>query len=154
MPCFRLFWDHWQAHLMPSSGYNFDFTLALILGSCYPCLYYGFYCEPHYRIGYVLLITLAGLGALTSFSYARNDNTLPPSGGLHCFKPGICKANPPSCANQSFHRPGSVQCLARLSLDALSRNRHPIPRNGLLLAPSRGNHVYHGGRTIVSLSPR
>jgi adiponectin receptor len=49
--------------LMPRSGYRYEFSPALILGSCYPCLYYGFYCEQHYRIGYILLITLAGLGA-------------------------------------------------------------------------------------------
>jgi hypothetical protein len=74
MQCFRLFWDHWLAPLIPPSTCNFDFTLALILGSCYPCLYYGFYCEPHYRIGYILLITLAGLGASSSLSYARTYN--------------------------------------------------------------------------------
>ena len=38
-------------------------TPALILGSFYPCLYYGFYCEPHFKIGYMLLITVVGLGA-------------------------------------------------------------------------------------------
>jgi len=47
-----------RCHALDYSG-----IIALILGSFYPCMYYGFYCEPHYRIGYVLLITLAGLAA-------------------------------------------------------------------------------------------
>jgi len=47
-----------RCHALDYSG-----IIALILGSFYPCVYYGFYCEQHYRIGYVLLITLAGLAA-------------------------------------------------------------------------------------------
>jgi hypothetical protein len=89
MRCCRLFWDHWQAPLMPSSGYNHDFCLALILGTYYPSLYYGFYCEPHYIIGYVLIITLVGLGASLSVCYSHNYNFLLPSGGIRCFEPGI-----------------------------------------------------------------
>jgi len=61
---------------IPCSRYHHDFAPALILGSFYPCVYYGFYCEQHYRIGYVLLITLAGLGAWPGFSYVRNYNFL------------------------------------------------------------------------------
>jgi adiponectin receptor len=37
------------------------FYLVLILGSFYPIIHYGFYCKPHYRIGYSLLLTFAGL---------------------------------------------------------------------------------------------
>ncbi|KAI0266105.1 HlyIII-domain-containing protein [Gloeopeniophorella convolvens] len=40
-----------------------DLTLALIIGSFYPCVYYGFYCEPFYKIGYLSVMTLAGIGA-------------------------------------------------------------------------------------------
>jgi adiponectin receptor len=74
MQRFRLFWDYRRAFLTSLSGYHHDSSLALILGSCYPCLYYGFYCEPHYRIGYLLLITLAGLGAWTSLYLAQLHN--------------------------------------------------------------------------------
>ncbi|KAF8474478.1 HlyIII-domain-containing protein [Russula ochroleuca] len=42
---------------------DYSGIIALIIGSFYPCVYYGFYCEPHYKIGYMLLITLAGLAA-------------------------------------------------------------------------------------------
>lgn len=63
MQRFRLFWDYWQAFSMLFLGHPHDFAVALILGSFYPCLYYGFYCETHYKIGYLLLITLASLGA-------------------------------------------------------------------------------------------
>ncbi|KAI0252467.1 hemolysin-III related-domain-containing protein [Lactifluus subvellereus] len=42
---------------------DYSGIIALILGSFYPCLYYGFYCESHYMIGYMLLITLVGLAA-------------------------------------------------------------------------------------------
>lgn len=58
----RLFWDNWHAFSMRFSGYHYDFVLALIIGSFYPCVYYGFYCDSHYKIGYLLLITLTGLG--------------------------------------------------------------------------------------------
>ncbi|KAH9998594.1 hemolysin-III related-domain-containing protein [Russula vinacea] len=37
--------------------------VTLIIGSFYPCVYYGFYCDSHYKIGYLLLITLTGLAA-------------------------------------------------------------------------------------------
>ncbi|KAI9507590.1 hemolysin-III related-domain-containing protein [Russula earlei] len=47
-----------RCHALDYSG-----IIALILGSCYPCIYYGFYCEPHVKIGYLSLITLAGLAA-------------------------------------------------------------------------------------------
>ncbi len=39
-----------------------DSSPVLILGSFYPCLYYGFLCEPRYKLCYSLLITAAGLG--------------------------------------------------------------------------------------------
>jgi len=42
---------------------DYSGIVALILGSCYPCLYYGFYCEPRYRTCYLMLITLASFAA-------------------------------------------------------------------------------------------
>jgi hypothetical protein len=59
---------------MRFSGYHNDSALVLILGSFYACLYYGFYCESRYKIGYMLLITLSGLGALASFNHAQRHN--------------------------------------------------------------------------------
>ncbi|KAI0287531.1 hemolysin-III related-domain-containing protein [Russula brevipes] len=47
-----------RCHALDYSG-----IIVLILGSHYPCLYYGFYCESHYKIGYLLLITVVGLVA-------------------------------------------------------------------------------------------
>jgi predicted membrane channel-forming protein YqfA (hemolysin III family) len=90
MQRFRLFWDHWHAFSMRFSGYHHDSALALIIGSFYPCVYYGFYCEPHYKIGYMLLITLAGLGAWPSLNHARHHNFFFfRSGCIHCFEPRI-----------------------------------------------------------------
>ena len=44
-----------QSNRMPSK-------LVLTVGSFYPCIYYGFYCEVHFQATYLTLITLAGLG--------------------------------------------------------------------------------------------
>ena len=74
---------------MRFSGYHNDFVLALIIGSFYPCVYYGFYCESHYKIGYLLLITLAGLGMWPSLNHARHYNNNFCSCCVHCFEPRI-----------------------------------------------------------------
>lgn len=42
---------------------DYSGIIVLILGSTYPCLYYGFFCEPYYRLCYLLLFTAAGLAA-------------------------------------------------------------------------------------------
>ncbi|KAH9973852.1 hemolysin-III related-domain-containing protein [Lactifluus volemus] len=42
-------------------AFDFSGIIVLILGSFYPIIHYGFYCKPHYRIGYSLLLTFAGL---------------------------------------------------------------------------------------------
>ncbi|SRR5216684_5036750 len=136
---FDAFWD-----------YHHDSAPALILGSFYPCLYYGFYCELQYKIGYLLLITLAGLGAWPGFDHTQRHHFFDSCGVLR-FEPRIFKTDPPVCANSSFYRTGLVQHPARLSFVALSWTIHPFPRNGLLLASRRGRDVYHGCPAIVSL---
>lgn len=42
---------------------DYSGIIVLIVGSVYPCLYYGFFCDPHYNFGYSLLFTAAGLAA-------------------------------------------------------------------------------------------
>ncbi|TFK73497.1 HlyIII-domain-containing protein [Pluteus cervinus] len=44
-----------------------DYTgiLVLIVGSTYPCLYYGFFCETYLQAFYLLFISCAGIGAGT-----------------------------------------------------------------------------------------
>uniref|UniRef100_A0A0W0FRI0 HlyIII-domain-containing protein n=1 Tax=Moniliophthora roreri TaxID=221103 RepID=A0A0W0FRI0_MONRR len=48
-----------------SRCHAFDYSGIIILtvGSFYPCLYYGFFCEPFFQVGYITSITLVGLGA-------------------------------------------------------------------------------------------
>lgn len=36
--------------------------IILIVGSSYPSLYYGFYCEAYLQTLYISLMTVAGLG--------------------------------------------------------------------------------------------
>lgn len=46
----------------------------LIVGSFLPCIYYGFYCEPHLKVIYLTIISLAGCGAayiVLSPTYSR-----------------------------------------------------------------------------------
>ncbi|KAJ4469816.1 HlyIII-domain-containing protein [Lentinula lateritia] len=48
-----------------SRCHAFDYTgiIVLNLGSHYPLLYYGFFCEPHYQLIYILTITVLNLAA-------------------------------------------------------------------------------------------
>ena len=34
----------------------------LTVGSFFPCIYYGFFCDPHYQILYLTSIVVAGFG--------------------------------------------------------------------------------------------
>ncbi|KZV67892.1 HlyIII-domain-containing protein [Peniophora sp. CONT] len=47
-----------RCHALDYSG-----IVVLIVGSFFPCIYYAFYCEPHYQALYLGIITTAGLGA-------------------------------------------------------------------------------------------
>ncbi|CEL51619.1 ADIPOR-like receptor SPBC12C2,09c OS=Schizosaccharomyces pombe (strain 972 / ATCC 24843) GN=SPBC12C2.09c PE=3 SV=1 [Rhizoctonia solani AG-1 IB] len=42
-----------------------DYTgiVVLTVGSFYPCVYYGFYCDPYLQTAYLFSITVAGIGA-------------------------------------------------------------------------------------------
>jgi len=44
-------------------AYDYSGIIILIVGSFYPAIYYGFFCEPHIQKLYLTLISLAGLGA-------------------------------------------------------------------------------------------
>ncbi|ETW77954.1 hypothetical protein HETIRDRAFT_325724 [Heterobasidion irregulare TC 32-1] len=44
-------------------AFDYSGIIVLTVGSFYPCIYYGFYCEVHFQATYLTLITLAGLGA-------------------------------------------------------------------------------------------
>jgi len=48
-----------------SQCHAFDYSgiVVLTVGSFYPCLYYGFFCEPRYQVLYIASITLVGTGA-------------------------------------------------------------------------------------------
>ncbi|KAI0642645.1 HlyIII-domain-containing protein [Trametes meyenii] len=37
--------------------------VVLTVGSFFPCIYYGFFCDPHYQAFYLSGISLAGIGA-------------------------------------------------------------------------------------------
>ncbi|KAF9078853.1 hemolysin-III related-domain-containing protein [Rhodocollybia butyracea] len=47
-----------QCHAFDYSG-----IVVLTVGSFYPCVYYGFFCEPHLQVLYITSITLVGTGA-------------------------------------------------------------------------------------------
>jgi len=42
---------------------DYSGIIVLIIGSFYPCLYYGFFCEPYYKLCYLSFFTAAGLAA-------------------------------------------------------------------------------------------
>ncbi|KAI0078360.1 HlyIII-domain-containing protein [Panus rudis PR-1116 ss-1] len=47
-----------KCHALDYSG-----IVVLTLGSFFPCIYYGFYCDPHYQLFYLSVLSLAGIGA-------------------------------------------------------------------------------------------
>ncbi|TFK49074.1 HlyIII-domain-containing protein [Heliocybe sulcata] len=46
-------------------GHALDYTgiVVLIVGSFFPCIYYGFYCEPRLQWLYLSIISISGIGA-------------------------------------------------------------------------------------------
>jgi adiponectin receptor len=43
-------------------AFDYSGIVVLTVGSFYPCLYYGFFCDKKYQVLYILLITMLGLG--------------------------------------------------------------------------------------------
>jgi len=60
---FHMSSSHSKAVATRCNTLDYSGIIVLILGSCYPCLYYGFLCEPYYQLCYSLLFTAAGLAA-------------------------------------------------------------------------------------------
>lgn len=70
-------WISSSCHALDYSG-----IVILTVGSFYPCLYYGFYCQAHLQIFYILSITLVGLGkwlwSWSSYNGPRSWSCLSP----------------------------------------------------------------------------
>ncbi|CAL1699535.1 unnamed protein product [Somion occarium] len=47
-----------QCHALDYTG-----IIVLILGSFFPCIYYGFYCDPQHQFIYLSILSIAGAGA-------------------------------------------------------------------------------------------
>ncbi|KAJ1309564.1 hypothetical protein OPQ81_006337 [Rhizoctonia solani] len=47
-----------KCHMLDYTG-----IVVLTVGSFYPCVYYGFYCDPYLQVTYLVSITVAGVGA-------------------------------------------------------------------------------------------
>ncbi|KAH9939918.1 HlyIII-domain-containing protein [Amylocystis lapponica] len=47
-----------RCHVLDYSG-----IIVLTVGSFYPCIYYGFYCDPHLQITYLTIMSMVGAGA-------------------------------------------------------------------------------------------
>lgn len=72
LPCLWLFRDSWSAvHYCLISIHISEITPVLTVGSFYPCLYYGFFCEPKFQILYLTIITLFGFG-MCIISWSRS----------------------------------------------------------------------------------
>ncbi|KIK51738.1 hypothetical protein GYMLUDRAFT_181070 [Collybiopsis luxurians FD-317 M1] len=54
---------HSQAVCARCHAYDYAGIIVLNLGSHYPLLYYGFFCEPHYQKLYILTITILNFAA-------------------------------------------------------------------------------------------
>ncbi|KAI0763120.1 HlyIII-domain-containing protein [Trametes elegans] len=60
---YHTFSAHSEAVAGRCNALDYTGIVVLIVGSFYPCIYYGFYCDPHYQAFYLSGITVAGLGA-------------------------------------------------------------------------------------------
>ncbi|KAF9485056.1 HlyIII-domain-containing protein [Pholiota conissans] len=54
---------HSQAVTSYCHAYDYSGIIILIVGSFFPSIYYGFYCDPHIQKFYLTAMGLAGLGA-------------------------------------------------------------------------------------------
>ncbi|KAH9855334.1 HlyIII-domain-containing protein [Lenzites betulinus] len=61
------FYHTFSAHSAAVAGrcnaLDYAGIVVLIVGSFFPCIYYGFFCDPHYQTFYLSGIAIAGLGA-------------------------------------------------------------------------------------------
>ncbi|KAI0720700.1 HlyIII-domain-containing protein [Cerioporus squamosus] len=61
------FYHTFSAHSKPvaerCNGLDYAGIVVLTVGSFFPCVYYAFFCHPHYQAFYLTCICLAGIGA-------------------------------------------------------------------------------------------
>jgi len=60
---FHTFNVHSKEVCLRCNAIDYAGIVVLIVGSFFPCIYYGFYCDPHLQTIYLLLIVHAGAGA-------------------------------------------------------------------------------------------
>lgn len=55
--------------------HSFDYAgiITLTVGSFFPCIYYGFFCEPRLQAAYLIAMTSAGLGQCGYNGYEAMD---------------------------------------------------------------------------------
>jgi len=54
---------HSEAVSAHCHAFDYAGIVVLTVGSFFPCIYYGFFCQPQFQIMYLTAITLTGLGA-------------------------------------------------------------------------------------------
>ncbi|KAI0631080.1 HlyIII-domain-containing protein [Trametes polyzona] len=60
---YHTFSAHSEAVAGRCNALDYAGIVVLTVGSFFPCIYYGFFCDPHYQTFYLSGITLAGIGA-------------------------------------------------------------------------------------------
>ncbi|KAI0366813.1 HlyIII-domain-containing protein [Pilatotrama ljubarskyi] len=60
---YHTFSSHSEAMAGRCNALDYAGIVVLIVGSFFPCIYYGFFCDPHYQAFYLSGITIAGIGA-------------------------------------------------------------------------------------------
>lgn len=83
---------------------------VLIVGSFYPCIYYGFFCETHFQVLYLAMITLAGAGqSFHSQIHSHCDKKLPRC-IVHSLESGIPQVKSPRGTNKSLYCARIMRC--------------------------------------------
>ncbi|THV04688.1 HlyIII-domain-containing protein [Dendrothele bispora CBS 962.96] len=76
-------------------AFDYSGIVVLTVGSFYPCLYYGFYCEPHLQILYILAISI--VGAVAAYIVLNPEYAKPTHRGARTavfIVLGLCAAVP------------------------------------------------------------
>lgn len=76
VPCLRLLGDRGCVKKQVGVVYIAHGRLVLTVGSFFPCIYYAFYCETHYQVLYLGIITIAGLGGIYASQDTRRETSL------------------------------------------------------------------------------
>lgn len=126
--------------------------LVLIMGSFFPCIYYGFFCEPTYQVIYLSGLTIMGAGKRCSGNtvFVHSIIIFLFRCRIHCFKPRIPQTIPQGSTYNRVHSTRPLWCYPNYTCTLFTRLQQALLRDGVQMGISRGRIVYRWCPSIVS----